>query len=108
NYLSPWGGTDAAKETRIVEWAEERSGVDVELIYPGGVQGVIEQLLLYKATGVPVDIVWNHQSMHHQFDRLGAWLDLRPFVERDPLVDFEVFAPGAIDFYTASDGRITA
>ena len=94
-YMTPWGGMDAEKERRIVSWASEVSGQDVEIQYPGGVQGVIEQLLLYRATDLPADVVWNHQSMHHQFDRLGAWLDLRPFVERDPLVDFNMFAPGS-------------
>ena len=107
-YMTPWGGMDAEKERRILAWASEVSGKEVEIQYPGGVQGVIEQLLLYRATNIPVDVVWNHQSMHHQFDRLGAWLDLRPFVERDPLVDFNMFAPGALQFFTGPDGRITA
>lgn len=107
-YISPWGGIDAEKERRIVKWAVEQTGVDVDLLYPGGVGGVIEQLLLLSASNIPVDIVWNHQSMHHQFNELNAWMDLRPFVERDTRVSFDQFAPGALDFFTDADGRITA
>jgi|GEM_PF-3538371 len=107
-YFTPWAGRDGEKERRILSWASEVSGQPVEIINPGSVNAVAEQLLLYRTTGLSVDVVWNHQSTHHQFDRINGWLDLRPFVENDPLVDFEMFAPGALQFFTGPDGRITA
>ncbi len=107
-YITPWGGSDLEKEKRILEWVSAKTGIPIEVeIVPGGLNPMIEKLILYASTGVSIDISWNHMLFHQSFDNQGRWRDLRPFISRDDLVNLSAFGEAPLRFYTGANGQVT-
>lgn len=52
------------------------------------------------------DLVTTHQDWHRDFAAQNAFLDLRPYIERDGF-DLSIFPEEAMKFYTGPNGEIT-
>ena len=85
----------------ISEFERSNPGVSIEVIVPAG--NVAEYLAVQIAAGVSWDTatLMPHQGLGLALT--GAFADLRPFIERDGIINLESFLPGTIDGYIYDD-----
>jgi multiple sugar transport system substrate-binding protein len=65
-----------------------------------------EALLLAVAGGAAPDLVCTHQDWHRDFAEIGAFLDLRPFIQRDKF-NVGVFPKDLMGYFTSPNGEVT-
>ncbi|HHW10899.1 MAG TPA: sugar ABC transporter substrate-binding protein [Firmicutes bacterium] len=65
-----------------------------------------EAVLLAIVSGTSPDLVTTHQEWHFDFADQGAFMDLRPYIERDNF-DLSIFPKELMRFYTGPNGEIT-
>lgn len=81
---------------------EQATGIRVEVqVESGG--GIRETLPVLIAGGVAPDVTF-HLIGHGVHALADAFVDLRPYVERDPEVNLGLFPPVAIEAFTVPDG----
>ncbi len=108
-YITWVGGSSKALEDEVVDmFRAQRPEISIAFdTVGGGVNGVREQVVLSLVAGTDVDIALTHSDWVGDLIKQGAFLDLRPFMERDGF-DIDAFPKGVIDSYTGQDGGIYA
>lgn len=93
-------------------WLQERADVyealnpDIEIEFIVAAGTGVDQLLGMAAGGVLPDVTEFALSPGSTFADLGFFTDLRPFVERDPNIDLNMYPPIAPDATTWTDGEL--
>jgi len=105
---SVWGGADETKIFQSIEedFGKAHPGVKVQMErIPFG--DYMTKLLTQFSAGSPPDVMWVNCNQLASFASRKMFLDLKPFVDKDPSLKLTDFYPEAINFYTV-DGELTA
>ena len=99
------GGTSYELENQILDlFRKERP--DLTLNYDQKSVRNGDALLVAIVGDAAPDLVTTHQDWHRDFAAQSAFLDLRPFIERDGF-DLSIFPAEIMKFYTGPNGEIT-
>lgn len=103
-----WGDEAEARilQTAIAEFKKNHPGVEVELARaPYG--EYITKVLTQFAGGTAPDVMAVNAEQMISFASKGVFLDLNPYVKKDPAIKLSDFYPEAVDHYTVN-GVLTA
>jgi ABC-type glycerol-3-phosphate transport system substrate-binding protein len=104
--ISIWGGTDEIDTLGhiIDEWEKEHPEVNAKLDHiPAG--SYTNKLLIRIAGGTAPDIMFVEVNIFVNFWAMNAFMDLKPFIEKDPDFDLDDFFPEVVERFTR-DGKI--
>ena len=104
--ISIWGCTDEVDIiTEIVdEWQEKHPDVIARVEHtPGG--DYAKKLLIRIAGGTAPDVIFVEVSMFVSFWGMDAFMDLKPFINRDVSFNLDDFFPEVVDRFTR-DGKL--
>ncbi len=103
-----WGDSEEAKilQQAVAEFQKAHPGVDVvQERAPYG--EYITKVLTQFSAGLAPDVMAVNAEQMISFASRGVFLDLKPYVEKDPSLKLSDFYPQAVDHYTV-DGVLTA
>lgn len=103
-----WGGVEEAKivQAAVDDFKKAHPGVEVQLQRaPYG--EYIPKLLTEFAAGLAPDVIAINAEQMITFSSRGVFMDLKPYVDKDPSVQLTDFYPESIDHYTTG-GILTA
>lgn len=105
--VSYWGGYE---EVEIIEgiagkWQEEHPDIKIELQHTPGISNYTNKLLTRVAGGAPPDVSFAEVKVFVDFVTHDLFLDLKPFIEKDPNFDIGDFFPDVVKRFTR-DGKI--
>jgi ABC-type glycerol-3-phosphate transport system substrate-binding protein len=99
--IAIWGGTDEIDMlTKIVnEWQQTHPEVIAKLEHiPGG--SYTNKLLIQMAGGTAPDIMFVEVNIFVNFWAMDAFMDLKPFIAKDPDFKLDDFFPEVVDRFT--------
>ncbi len=105
---SAWGGVEETKilEATADDFRKAHPDVDVRLLrIPWGDYNT--KLLSQIAAGIAPDVLLVGSDQLPAFSSKGVFLDLKPYVDKDPSMKLDDFYPGAIAHFTVN-GALTA
>jgi multiple sugar transport system substrate-binding protein len=103
-----WGGVEEAKivQQAVVEFKKAHPGVEVKLERTVFTEYITKILTQFSAQMAP-DVMCVNAEQMPAFATRGVFLDLKPFVDKDPSIRLKDFYPEAIGHYTYQ-GMLTA
>lgn len=104
--IAIWGGTDEIEIlTKIVdEWQRAHPDVKAKLEHTPAGQ-YTNKLLIRIAGGTAPDVMFVESNIFVNFWAMDAFMDLRPFIEKDPDFNLDDFFPEMISRFTV-DGKL--
>lgn len=104
--IAIWGGTDEVEIlTKIVdEWQQEHPAVTAKIEHiPAG--SYTNKLLIKIAGGTAPDVMFVEANIFVSFWAMDAFMDLKPFIEKDSDFKFDDFFPEVVDRFTR-EGKV--
>ncbi|MBN1871415.1 MAG: sugar ABC transporter substrate-binding protein [Candidatus Omnitrophica bacterium] len=104
--IAIWGGTDEIEmlNSLVEEWQEKHPEVIAKLEHtPAG--SYTNKLLIRIAGGTAPDVMFVEANIFVNFWAMDAFLDLKPFIDKDPDFSIDDFFPEIVDRFTI-DGKV--
>src|SRR6185369_8105253 len=107
--FSAWGSAEETKilEDSSLEFKKNHPGVDVQLVRVPYSEYVTKLLTQFAAGNAPDLMQVGANDQFPAFASKGVFMDLKPFVDKDPSLQLKDYYPEAVDRYTV-DGALLA